>query len=59
MNEIDVMEENLGKLMKQHYSLDHDQSEPTDPFRKRQFGKKMKKSTATLLEQSHVQQNHL
>lgn len=54
MNEIDIMEENLAKLS-EHFSLPTFQvDEPANPFQKRQFGKKMKKSNVSLIEESHV-----
>ena len=54
MNEIDIMEENLAKLS-EHFSLPAFQvDEPTNPFQKRQFGKKMKKSNVSIIEESHV-----
>ena len=39
------MEQNLAQLINQHQSLPQLlQSEPTDPFQKRHFGKKLRKS---------------
>jgi hypothetical protein len=49
MNDIDTMEQNLARMLNEHFSQGQlDTTEPTDPFQKRTFGKKMRKSTVSL-----------
>lgn len=44
------MEKNLAKMMREHQSMPYlEPNEPVDPFQKRQFGKKMRKSAVTMV----------
>lgn len=46
------MEQNLAKLMNEHQSLPEiELNEPVDPFQKKQFGKKMRKSTTSICDE--------
>ena len=52
MNDIDIMEQNLARLLSEHLSLPSAEStEPADPFQKRTFGRKMRKSTVSILDE--------
>lgn len=51
MNDIDIMEQNLARLLNQHLSQPIlDTTEPADPFQKRTFGKKLRKSAVSLID---------
>lgn len=48
MNDIDIMEQNLARMLNEHLSQPSlDTTEPTDPFQKRTFGKKLRKSAVS------------
>ena len=54
------MEQNLSKLMNQHQSMPSlCQEEPSDPFQKLQFGKKMRKSKIGLRAPSPLQKDKM
>ena len=45
MNDIDIMEQNLARLLSEHLTHSSlDPTEPHDPFQKRTFGRKLRKS---------------
>jgi hypothetical protein len=52
MNDIDIMEQNLARMLSEHLSHPSlDPTEPTDPFQKRTFGKKLRKSAVSVIEE--------
>jgi hypothetical protein len=53
------MERNLAKMLREHQSVpDLEPNEPVDPFQKRQFGKKMRKSSVTIVN-DHIRNSSL